>query len=153
MTLEIMRHRKQLRLGVLQVGHDALPDKNILQVLEFATTRSPEACQALLKAQGLKTVFAFFMQKMKVTVKPVMHSPLVLKVDWMFQDPEAEQKGEETALTIISNLMMGLNFGSGFERIAAKFVENEFEKCDRLLELYFMSFLHSFLPNINLFVF
>lgn len=51
---------------------------------------------------------------------------------------ELEQKADEMVLTIISNLMEGLQMGSGLERVAGKFVENEFEKCDRLIEVYFM---------------
>ena len=47
---------------------------------------------------------------------------------------EAEE--EERALSTIANLFQGLSRGSRRDRLAAKFVENEFEKCDRLLELY-----------------
>ena len=47
-------------------------------------------------------------------------------------------------LTVISNLLGELEKGAGYDRVAAKFVENEFEKCDRLLEAYFMSQLLSF---------
>ena len=42
-------------------------------------------------------------------------------------------------LTIVSNLFEELGAASGYERVAAKFVENEFEKCDRLFEVYYMS--------------
>ena len=42
-------------------------------------------------------------------------------------------------LTVVSNLFEELNASSGYERVAAKFVENEFEKCDRLFEVYYMS--------------
>lgn len=47
---------------------------------------------------------------------------------------EAEE--EERALSTIANLFQGLSRGSRRDRLAAKFVENEFEKCDRLMELY-----------------
>lgn len=47
---------------------------------------------------------------------------------------EAEE--EERALSTIANLFQGLSRGGRRDRLAAKFVENEFEKCDRLLELY-----------------
>lgn len=43
---------------------------------------------------------------------------------------------EERALSTIANLFQGLSRGTRRDRLAAKFVENEFEKCDRLLELY-----------------
>ena len=47
-----------------------------------------------------------------------------------------EQEEEERTISIISNLFQGLSRGSRRDRVAAKFVENEFEKCDRLMELY-----------------
>lgn len=47
-----------------------------------------------------------------------------------------EFEEEERALSTIANLFQGLSRGSRRDRLAAKFVENEFEKCDRLLELY-----------------
>ena len=47
---------------------------------------------------------------------------------------EAEE--EERALSTIANLFQGLSRGSRRDRLSAKFVENEFEKCDRLMELY-----------------
>lgn len=47
---------------------------------------------------------------------------------------EAEE--EERALSVIANLFQGLARGSRRDRLAAKFVESEFEKCDRLMELY-----------------
>ena len=48
----------------------------------------------------------------------------------------AEAEGEERVVSIVSSLMQGLARGSRRDRVAAKFVENEFEKCDRLMELY-----------------
>ena len=47
-----------------------------------------------------------------------------------------EQEEEEHSVSVISNLFQGLSRGSRRDRVAAKFVENEFEKCDRLMELY-----------------
>ena len=47
-----------------------------------------------------------------------------------------EQEEEERTISVISNLFQGLSKGSRRDRVAAKFVESEFEKCDRLMELY-----------------
>jgi hypothetical protein len=45
---------------------------------------------------------------------------------------------EERCVSIISNLFYGLAAkGERRQRLAAKFVEAEFEKCDRLLEVFF----------------
>ena len=43
---------------------------------------------------------------------------------------------EERALSVVANLFQGLSRGSRRDRLAAKFVENEFEKCDRLVEFF-----------------
>ena len=54
------------------------------------------------------------------------------------RDVEAEV--EERSISIIFNLLQNLGpKGGRRERVAAKFVESEFEKCDRLMELYFRS--------------
>ena len=49
---------------------------------------------------------------------------------------DTEMEEEEHTISVISNLFQGLSRGSRRDRVAAKFVENEFEKCDRLMELY-----------------
>ncbi len=51
-------------------------------------------------------------------------------------EENTEQEEEEHTVSVISNLFQGLSRGSRRDRVAAKFVENEFEKCDRLMELY-----------------
>ena len=51
-------------------------------------------------------------------------------------EENTEQEEEERTISVISNLFQGLSRGSRRDRVAAKFVENEFEKCDRLMELY-----------------
>lgn len=47
---------------------------------------------------------------------------------------EAEE--EERCVSIISSLLNNLARGSRRDRVCAKFVENEFEKCDHIMELY-----------------
>ncbi len=39
-------------------------------------------------------------------------------------------------MSIISSLLANLARGSRRDRVCAKFVENEFEKCDHIMELY-----------------
>ena len=51
-------------------------------------------------------------------------------------EARGEAEGEERGVSLVSSLMQGLARGSRRDRVAAKFVENEFEKCDRLMELY-----------------
>ena len=51
-------------------------------------------------------------------------------------DEGTEDEEEACCVSIVCNLLLGLQRGSRRDRVAAKFVENEFEKCDRLLEIF-----------------
>ena len=51
-------------------------------------------------------------------------------------EENTEGEEEETAVSIVSSLMQNLQRGSRRDRVAAKFVEDECEKCDRLMELF-----------------
>ena len=51
---------------------------------------------------------------------------------------DVETEVEERSVSIVFNLLQNQGpKGGRKERVAAKFVESEFEKCDRLMELYF----------------
>ena len=51
-------------------------------------------------------------------------------------DEGTEDEEEACCVSIVCNLLLGLQRGSRRDRVAAKFVENEFEKCDRLMEIF-----------------
>lgn len=53
-----------------------------------------------------------------------------------------EQEEEDRCVSVIANLLLALQRGTRRDRVAAKFVENEFEKCDRLLEIYLRLIQH-----------
>ena len=57
------------------------------------------------------------------------------QVKWRKGDEGAKAEEEERVVSIISSLLGSLG-GSRRDRVAAKFVEAEFEKTDRLIELY-----------------
>ncbi|PSC73978.1 beta-catenin 1 [Micractinium conductrix] len=94
-----------------------------LKCLDFATTRCPPACDRVVDQAGLKTLFAIFMGKLKVPKK---------------KRDEASTAGEEEERTVsvIASLLLNCSKQSRRDRVAAKFVEAEFEKCDRLMEVY-----------------
>lgn len=93
-----------------------------LKCLDFATTACPPACERLVDQQGLRTLFGIFMGKLKVKK----------------QDEAAAKEEEERTVSIIANLLAGLEAKPAKrDRVAAKFVEAEFEKCDRLMEVLF----------------
>ncbi len=48
----------------------------------------------------------------------------------------SEAEVEERSISVISSLFQGLPRGSKRDRVSSKFVENEFEKCDRLMEIF-----------------
>ncbi|BDA41413.1 beta-catenin-like protein 1 [Coccomyxa sp. Obi] len=93
-----------------------------LKALDFACTRCPAACERFVDVLGLKTLFSIFMGKSKVKRRKGEDSH------------EAEE--EERVVSIISSLLNNLARGSRRDRVCAKFVENEFEKCDHIMELY-----------------
>lgn len=92
-----------------------------LKCLDFATSSCPPACDRVVDQQGLKTLFAIFMGKLKVKKT----------------EDSAPGEEEERTVSVISSLLQNIAKQSRRDRVAAKFVENEFEKCDRLMEIYF----------------
>jgi len=94
-----------------------------MKALDFAMTRCPAACERFVDVLGLKTLFAAFMGKIPVKGK--------------HRGDRNQEEIEERVISIISSLFGGLTSrGSRRERLLSKFIENEFEKIDRLMELY-----------------
>eukprot|EP00798_Chlamydomonas_sp_ICE-L_P016784 gene16784-23060_t len=95
-----------------------------IKCLDFITTRFTAPCDSFVDLGGLKNLFGMFMGKTRI------------------KGPRGERdvdtEIEERAVSIISNLCQNLGVRGGRrERVSSKFVENEFEKCDRLMEIYF----------------
>ncbi|CAG9464525.1 unnamed protein product [Pedinophyceae sp. YPF-701] len=110
----------QLMLLVLRskraAGHGAL------RVLDFACARSPRACELLVELQGLRSVFAALMGKARLA-KLIGEKPM-----------DATQ--ERRAVSIVCSLLQNLEDDSAAqERVLSKFVENEFQKCDQLVDI------------------
>ncbi|GAX82009.1 hypothetical protein CEUSTIGMA_g9437.t1 [Chlamydomonas eustigma] len=107
----MLQSKKQSRYGAVKL-------------LDFSTTRFPQPCEKLVDLGGLKHLFGIFMGKARI------------KGPRGGRDVEMEV--EERSVSIIFNLFQTLGSKGGRrERLAAKFVESEFEKCDRLMELFF----------------
>lgn len=94
-----------------------------LKALDFATTRFAPACERFVNMGGLKTLFAVFMGRSRLK-------------GHRKSDASTERGEEERVVSIICNLLSNLGRGSRRDRLAAKFVEAEFEKIDRLMEIY-----------------
>lgn len=97
-----------------------------LKCLDFATTRCSPACDRVVDHGGLKTLFALLMGKLKAKGAGGKRA-----------DEGALAEEEERCVSVVANLMAGVTSAGRRDRLAAKFVENEFEKCDRLMEIFF----------------
>ncbi|BBN19842.1 beta-catenin-like protein 1 [Marchantia polymorpha subsp. ruderalis] len=111
-----------VELMIIIMKQKRLAYASAMKALDFAMTRCTAACERFVDVQGLKTLFAAFMGKVPTKTKK--------KGD---RNPE---EIEERVISLISSLFGGLTRGSRKERLLEKFKENEYEKIDRLMELY-----------------
>ncbi|CAN6464142.1 unnamed protein product [Victoria cruziana] len=93
-----------------------------IRVLNFAMTKFPRACERFVDVLGLKTAFAAFMGKIPVHKRNKKES--------------YQEEMEERIVSLIASLFGGITRGSRRDRLLSKFIENECEKIDRLMELY-----------------
>lgn len=111
-----------VELMIIIMKQKRLAYGSAMKALDFSTTRCPQACERFVDVLGLKTLFAAFMGRIPTKAK---HG-----------SSNAKEEIEEHAISIIASLLGGLTRGSRRERLIGKFMENEFEKIDRLMELY-----------------
>ncbi|TXG69906.1 hypothetical protein EZV62_004841 [Acer yangbiense] len=93
-----------------------------IRALDFAMTKYPPACERFVDVLGLKTAFAAFMGKIPMSKKN--------------KKERYQEDLEERVISLIASLFGGILRGTRRERLLSKFVENECEKIDRLMELY-----------------
>ncbi|CAI9758109.1 unnamed protein product [Fraxinus pennsylvanica] len=93
-----------------------------IRALDFAMTNYPPACERFVDVMGLKTAFPAFMGKIPLNKKN--------------KKKRYKEELEERLISLIASLLGGILRGSRRERLLSKFVENECEKIDRLMELY-----------------
>ncbi|KAF3341270.1 beta-catenin-like protein 1 [Carex littledalei] len=92
-----------------------------IRALDFAMTKYPPACERFVDVLGLKTVFSAFMGKLPIGKK---------------NKESYQEELEERLISLIASLFGGVTRGSRRDRLLSKFVENECEKIDRLMEFY-----------------
>lgn len=92
-----------------------------IKALDFAMTSYPPACERFVDVMGLKTAFPAYMGKLPLSKK---------------NKKRYKEELEERLISLITSLFGGILRGSRRERLLSKFVENECEKIDRLMELY-----------------
>ncbi|CAL5368943.1 unnamed protein product [Camellia sinensis] len=131
-----------------------------IRALDFAMTNYPPACERFVDVMGLKTAFPAFMGKAVVFTEWSVDGRINTRIDLMAYvagkryrsmsklvgtgipiNKKNKKKGykeelEERLVSLIASLFGGILRGSRRERLFSKFVENECEKIDRLMELY-----------------
>ncbi|KAJ1281756.1 hypothetical protein BS78_04G330000 [Paspalum vaginatum] len=111
-----------VELMIIIMKQKKLAYSSAIRTLDFAMTRFPPACERFVDVLGLKTAFAAFMGKIPVNKKNKKES--------------YQEELEERIISLIASLFGGITKGSRRMRLLAKFVENECEKIDRLMEFY-----------------
>lgn len=105
----------------LMLREKKLSRNGALKVLDYACSGvdGKENCQKLVDILGLRTIFPLFMKTPKKNKKRLLST----------------EEFEEHLCSIISSMLRNSK-GSQKQRLLSKFVENDFEKVDRLMELH-----------------
>ncbi|KAG0535644.1 hypothetical protein BDA96_04G383300 [Sorghum bicolor] len=111
-----------VELMIIIMKQKKLAYSSAIRTLDFAMTKFPPACERFVDVLGLKTAFAAFMGKIPVNKKNKKES--------------YQEELEERIISLIASLFGGISKGSRRMRLLGKFVENECEKIDRLMEFY-----------------
>ncbi len=111
-----------LQLMLLMLKEKKMSRNSALKVLNYAlsTPKGADNCNKFIEVYGLRSLFPCFM-KTPNTSKKVGSS-------------KSEQ--EEHACSIVAALFQNVT-GSGHDRLIGKFLEKDFEKVERLIELHF----------------
>ncbi|RDX70409.1 Beta-catenin-like protein 1, partial [Mucuna pruriens] len=100
-----------VELMIIIMKQKKLAYGSAIRALDFAMTKYPPACERFVDVLGLKTA-----KKNK--------------------KERYQEELEERIVSLIASLFGGILRGSRRERLLSKFVENECEKIDRVMELY-----------------
>lgn len=111
-----------------------------IKVLDHACAgeEGSPCCEKLVEAAGLKTLFSVFMGKVRFPALPNLHGTEATSAQGQKAGKNAATTAEDTehVLGIINSLMFNLESDSHPRvRLLAKFVEEDYEKVDRLVEL------------------
>lgn len=112
-----------LQLMILMLKEKKLSRRSALKVLNHAmcNQEGAENCSKFVEVYGLRSLFPAFMKTPKNSKKA----------------SASVEEHEEHVCSIISSLFRNVKSGNGHERLVSKFLENDLEKTERLLELHF----------------
>ncbi|QCD77968.1 beta-catenin-like protein 1 [Vigna unguiculata] len=116
-----------VELMIIIMKQKKLAYGSAIRALDFAMTKYPPACERFVDVLGLKTAFAAFM---------VVCFDAQIPVSKKNKKERYQEDLEERLVSLIASLFGGILRGSRRDRLLSKFVENECEKIDRLMELY-----------------
>ncbi|WVZ73006.1 hypothetical protein U9M48_021377 [Paspalum notatum var. saurae] len=130
-----------VELMIIIMKQKKLAYSSAIRTLDFAMTRFPPACERFVDVLGLKTAFAAFMGK---ACKQPSSFPFPALLQMIHSIPvnkknkkeSYQEELEERIISLIASLFGGITKGSRRMRLLAKFIENECEKIDRLMEFY-----------------
>nr|GMC91396.1 beta-catenin-like protein 1 [Ipomoea batatas]GMC96877.1 beta-catenin-like protein 1 [Ipomoea batatas] len=113
-----------VELMIIIMNQKKLCYGSAIRALDFAMTNYPPACERFVDVMGLKTAFPAFMDSIEQKEQEALQGRI----------------GRASCITscviICLTISCGILRGSRRDRLLSKFVENECEKIDRLMELY-----------------
>ncbi|KAL5983171.1 hypothetical protein ACLOJK_017254 [Asimina triloba] len=149
-----------VELMIIIMKQKKLAYGSAIRALDFAMTKFPPACERFVDVLGLKTAFAAFMGKASSStpktiecrgllfcncifkrgyrLRLTVHAPIVDQIPQSKRNKKEryQEELEERIISLVASLFGGLLRGTRRDRLLSKFVENECEKIDRLMELY-----------------
>jgi len=114
-----------IELMLLMIKEKNMSRMRAIKVLDYALTGDTSIyCEYFIEVHGLKSLFAAFMGKG------------VKKMKKHYSKQYSESEEIEHCISIISWLFKKVNTMKYLERLVSKFVEDDFEKIARIIELY-----------------
>ncbi|KAH6837658.1 ARM repeat superfamily protein [Perilla frutescens var. hirtella] len=133
-----------VELMIIIMNQKKLCYGSAIRALDFAMTNYPPACERFVDVMGLKTAFPAFMAGDSLKTISLLDGNISGMTYYLYTIPLSKKNKkrhhkeelEERLISLIASLFGGILRGSRRERLLSKFVENECEKIDRLMELY-----------------
>ncbi|KAH6796990.1 ARM repeat superfamily protein [Perilla frutescens var. hirtella] len=133
-----------VELMIIIMNQKKLCYGSAIRALDFAMTNYPPACERFVDVMGLKTAFPAFMAGDSLKTISLLDGNISGMIYYLYTIPLSKKNKkrhhkeelEERLISLIASLFGGILRGSRRERLLSKFVENECEKIDRLMELY-----------------
>ena len=114
-----------IELMVIMLQARKFAARPALKVLDYAMNRNTAACDRFVAAMGLKTLFPGLLKPASILAKKSKDA----------KSSGSAREDEEHVVSIVASLLLRLS-GEAHARTVHKFLENDFEKLDKLMELH-----------------